>query len=164
MSCKQLLKTCRGMMAGHRSLCLRVPGKPCWRSQRSQTFIPLALAYPLGCSSNADTPTMASAPRGSSRRCQRSRMEVQQMCFPCSSSKQAKADTVEHANQVDRLALSGPNGVCKHASMQHQTSCQRLGSSSGYRQQRQHFVFHAKQMWKPSGSPKSSVVQTTNPF
>ena len=45
-------------MAGHRSLCLRVPGKPCWRSQRSQTFIPLALAYPLGCSSNADTPTM----------------------------------------------------------------------------------------------------------
>lgn len=84
--------------------------------------------------------------------------------FPCSSSKQAKADTVEHANQVDRLALSGPNGVCKHASMQRQTSCQRLGSSSGYRQQRQHFVFHAKQMWKPSGSPKSSVVQTTNPF
>ena len=139
------------MIAGHRSLCLRVPGKPCWRSQRSQTFNPLAVGkrfvvqaaltrrqWLLRQEAHVGDPSV----RGwmSSRR-----------VSPYSSSKQAKDDIVGHASPVDRLGLSGPNGVCKHASMQHQTSCRKLGSSSGYRQQCQQFVFDAKQMWTPSG-------------
>ena len=58
--------------------------------------------------------------------------EVQQMCFfPAQVASKQRPTLLSTQIKWTALPCQGPNGVCKHASMQHQTSCQRLGSSSG---------------------------------